>query len=69
MEYMGKLTGLTEEDLANDLRGVIFLLPNIYDNNTSYEYVTADEYLSGNVREKLNSQTCPTNISIFIEAM
>lgn len=55
MEYMGKLTGLTEEDLANDLRGVIFPIPNIYDNNTSYEYVTADEYLSGNVREKLQT--------------
>ncbi len=52
---MSRLTGLNEEELANDLRGVIFPIPNIYDNNTSYEYVTADEYLSGNVREKLQT--------------
>ncbi|WP_353095689.1 SNF2-related protein [Tissierella praeacuta] len=55
MGYMSRLTGLNEEELANDLRGVIFPIPNIYDNNTSYEYVTADEYLSGNVREKLQT--------------
>ena len=55
MEYMGKLTGLTEEDLANDLRGVIFLLPTPLDNQSPINYVTADEYLSGNVREKLQT--------------
>lgn len=55
MEYMGKLTGLTEEDLANDLRGVIFLLPTPLDNDSPTNYVTADEYLSGNVREKLQT--------------
>src|SRR5699024_4400147 len=55
MAYMSRLTGFNEEELANDLRGVIFPIPNIYDNNTSYEYVTADEYLSGNVREKLQT--------------
>jgi len=55
MEYMGKLTGLPEEQLANDLRGVIFPIPLPYDSNSPTQYVTADEYLSGNVREKLHT--------------
>nr|WP_319592855.1 DEAD/DEAH box helicase family protein [Jeotgalibaca arthritidis] len=55
IDYMGKLTGLTEEDLANDLRGVIFPLPTPLDSQSSINYVTADEYLSGNVREKLHT--------------
>jgi N12 class adenine-specific DNA methylase len=55
MEYMGKLTGLSEEQLANDLRGVIFCLPTLLDSNHPANYVTADEYLSGNVREKLHT--------------
>ncbi len=55
MEYMGKLTGLTEEQLANDLRGVIFPLPTLLDSHSPINYVTADEYLSGNVREKLHT--------------
>ncbi|RBP58444.1 N12 class adenine-specific DNA methylase [Alkalibaculum bacchi] len=54
MEYMAKLTGLSEEELANDLRGVIFPLPTTLDNS-SINYITADEYLSGNVREKLHT--------------
>lgn len=53
MTYMGKLTGLTEEQLAEDLKGVIFPVPMLYDSNSPIKYVTADEYLSGNVREKL----------------
>lgn len=55
MEYMGKLTGLSEEQLAGDLRGVIFPVPTSYDSSTPTRYVTADEYLSGNVREKLHT--------------
>ena len=55
MEYMGKLTGLSKEELANDLRGVIFPLPITLDNGGSINYVTADEYLSCNVREKLHT--------------
>lgn len=55
MEYMSKLTGLNEEDLANDLRGVIFPLPTLIDSDSPINYVTADEYLSGNVREKLHT--------------
>lgn len=47
LEYMSKLTGKTEEQLIKDLEGSIFKDPMLE------KYVTADEYLSGNIREKL----------------
>jgi N12 class adenine-specific DNA methylase len=55
MEFMQKLTGKSEDELYEDLKGVIFLNPHFEEGN-SYEpeYLTADEYLSGNVREKLS---------------
>ena len=53
MAYMTKLSGKSVEELADELRGVIFQLPNSLDENGSPSYVTADEYLSGNVRQKL----------------
>ena len=54
MEYMMELSGKSEEELLADLKGVIFLNP-LYEYGNSYEpkYLMADEYLSGNVREKL----------------
>ena len=54
MEYMQELSGKSEEELFADLKGVIFLNP-LYEYGNSYEpkYLMADEYLSGNVREKL----------------
>ena len=54
MEYMMELSGKSEEELFSDLKGVIFLNP-LYEYGNSYEpkYLMADEYLSGNVREKL----------------
>ena len=54
MEYMMELSGISEEELFSDLKGVIFLNP-LYEYGNSYEpkYLMADEYLSGNVREKL----------------
>ena len=52
LDYMQELTGFTREKVIEDLRGVIFL--NIGNaSNPNKTYVTADEYLSGNVREKL----------------
>ena len=51
MPYMEQLTGKTEEQLYSDLRGVIFLDPAA--NFGSPKYLPADEYLSGNVRKKL----------------
>lgn len=47
IEFMQGLTGKTQEELINDLEG------SIYKDPITEEYVTADEYLSGNVREKL----------------
>ena len=53
--FMGKLSGKTEQQLYEDLHGVIFLNPE-HEISPEYEpkYLTADEYLSGNVREKLS---------------
>ncbi|MBP9987974.1 MAG: hypothetical protein KBT46_00595 [Ruminococcus sp.] len=54
MEYMSSLTGKNEEQLCSDLKGVIFLNPlHTYEGDGQQKYVPADEYLSGNVREKL----------------
>ena len=47
--YMAKLTGKTQEEIVTELQGVIFRVPN----TEPARYVAADEYLSGNVREKL----------------
>ena len=53
--FMEKLSGRTEQQLYEDLHGVIFLNPE-HEISPEYEpkYLTADEYLSGNVREKLS---------------
>lgn len=54
MEYMGKLTGKDEETLFSELTGVVFLNPAYTGENDGHEkYLPADEYLSGNVRQKL----------------
>lgn len=47
LEYMSKLTGFDKEKLVEDLRGSIYRIPN------TDKYVTADEYLSGNILQKL----------------
>lgn len=51
MPFMAKLTGKTEEELEQELSGVVFRLPESDTENP--KYVSEDEYLSGNVREKL----------------
>ena len=53
MEYMEQLTGKTSDELASELQGVIFRLPGPVPEGERPAYVTADEYLSGNVRRKL----------------
>lgn len=54
MPYMSQLTGRTEQELFEDLKGVIFLNPmHTSDEDGRPKYLPADEYLSGNVREKL----------------
>ena len=49
LDYMAQLTGRPQEEIIKDLRGVIFKVPL----SEPAKYVTADEYLSGNVRAKL----------------
>ena len=49
LPYMEQLTGKTQAELVQDLQGVIFKVPNC----EPISYVAADEYLSGNVRNKL----------------
>ena len=53
MGYMNQLTGKTKEELAGELQGVIFRVPGQLEQDGTPHYVTADEYLSGNVRRKL----------------
>jgi len=53
--YMSKLTGKTTETVINDLTGVIFRDPVKVDTDGNPIYLPADEYLSGNVREKLQA--------------
>ena len=53
MAYMSKLTGKTSDELAAELQGVIFRVPGQLEQDGTPHYVTADEYLSGNVRRKL----------------
>lgn len=74
MEYMHSLTGKEEKELFNDLKGVIFLNPLYEDNDENLsKYFTADEYLSGNVREKLaiarNSAKVDSRFNINVEAL
>ena len=53
MAYMAELTGKTGDELAAELKGVIFRVPGQLEKDGTPHYVTADEYLSGNVRRKL----------------
>ena len=53
MGYMASLTDRSRDELTEELRGVIFQVPGLTEANGSPHYVTADEYLSGNVRMKL----------------
>lgn len=66
IEYMCSLTGKSEEEIAEDLKGVIFLNPRYSERSRELKYLPADEYLSGNIREKLNeAKTAAEDDSIF----
>ena len=75
MEYMCALSGKTEQEIFEDLKGVIFLNPMYgYGNSTEAKYLMADEYLSGNVREKLtvakrSAEVYPEDYKINVEAL
>ena len=74
MPYMMELTGKTEGEIYKDLQGVIFLNP-LHDDTASYpKYLPADEYLSGNVREKLAIAKCsaelhPEDYTVNVQAL
>lgn len=75
MEYMCELSGKTEEEIFADLKGVIFLNPMYGDgDNAEAKYLMSDEYLSGNVREKLAlaksfAESDPENYAANVEAL
>lgn len=53
LDYMMLLSDLSKEQLVKDLKHIIYKVPNVLEENALDEYVTADEYLSGDIREKL----------------
>ena len=75
MDYMMELSGKSENEIFEDLKGVIFLNP-LYEYGNSYEpkYLMADEYLSGNVRKKLriaknSAELYPEDYKVNVEAL
>ena len=75
MDYMMELSGKSENEIFEDLKGVIFLNP-LYEYGNSYEpkYLMADEYLSGNVGEKLkiaknSAELYPEDYKVNVEAL
>ena len=75
MDYMMELSGKSENEIFEDLKGVIFRNP-LYEYGNSYEpkYLMADEYLSGNVREKLkiaknSAELYPEDYKVNVEAL
>lgn len=75
MDYMMELSGKSENEIFEDLKGVIFLNP-LYEYGNSYEpkYLMADEYLSGNVKEKLkiaknSAELYPEDYKVNVEAL
>lgn len=75
MEYMCSLTGKPEQEIYEELKGVIFLNPMYgYGGSDEQKYLMADEYLSGNVREKLawakkSAEVYPEDYKINVEAL
>lgn len=75
MAYMEGLTGKEEGQLYETLKGVIFLNPMYgYGNSSEAKYLMADEYLSGNVREKLmiarkSAEVSPQDYTVNVEAL
>ncbi len=75
MDFMCQLTGKNEQQIYEDLKGVIFLNPMYkYGNGNHEKYLTADEYLSGNVRETLDfakrsAKLYPEDYTVNVEAL
>lgn len=75
MPFMSDLTGKTEQEIFEELKGVIFLNPEcVSDLSLDEKYLTADEYLSGNVRKKLElarrtAELYPDDYNINVEML
>ena len=75
MEYMCQLSGKSEQEVFEELKGVIFLNPLYGQGNPDEQkYLIADEYLSGNVREKFevarrSAKLYPDDYNINVEAL
>lgn len=75
MSFMCELTGKSESEIYSELKGVIFLNPSYTQvNPESHKYIIADEYLSGNVREKLeqaklSAAEFPEDFTINVQAL
>ncbi len=75
LDYMEQLTGKSEKEIFDKLKGVIFLNPHYeYGNDPSGKYLMADEYLSGNVREKLrvarkSAELYPEDYTVNVQAL
>lgn len=75
MPFMCQLTGKSEEEIYADLKGVIFLNPMYnYGGDNGERYLPADEYLSGNVRKKLeiakkSAELYPDDYTVNVEAL
>lgn len=75
MEYMCQLSGKSEQEVFEELKGVIFLNPLYGQGNPDEQkYLMADEYLSGNVREKFevarrSAKLYPDDYNINVEAL
>ena len=75
MKFMRTLTGKSEDEIYQDLKGIIFLNPMYgYGDSSEAKYLMADEYLSGNVREKLavakkSAELYPNDYAVNVEAL
>ena len=75
MEYMCQLSGKSEQEVFEELKGVIFINPLYGQGNPDEQkYLMADEYLSGNVREKFevarrSAKLYPDDYNINVEAL
>lgn len=66
MEYMCSLTGKNADEIEQDLKGVIFRIPG--NEEEEPHFVSEDEYLSGNVREKLKQAKMAAEVSTVYQS-
>ncbi|MEG0547852.1 MAG: SNF2-related protein [Coprobacillus sp.] len=67
LDYMGEISKKDRTTLISDLEGVIYKVPNVLNEDESEAYITADEYLSGNIREKIEIARLSAKIDPYFE--